>query len=411
PKEHSLATLVPNWVNESLDTTQEVSGEVITLLYIAGKKAASVKTKLSKSYPGEVGVLSSKNEIDFYQEVFRLLQPLMRNKVKTNFTLLIEEADRVRYDFVSGLLQTVALENPLLSCKIVVVESFFKKDSIQDIMISELGDKTPYVRYVSGTREVLRFSEINIEENIDSDAVLLVSGGVYLITGGSGGLGQQLISFLQQTPDMQIIITGRSASSSVDIPNVVYKQCDVSNRKSVIDLISWIKSAYGQLNGVFHLAGSHSDGYILDKDIKDSLAVLTPKISGVQNLDEAIGNAALDFMIYFSSIAGAFGNIGQSDYAAANAYMDSYVYYRNELVRTGNRNGITKSINWPLWENGGMQLDEGTLGLFAAKGIYPLPTQEGLTALQRLMKSAQEQVVVYYGDKHRIVSDIIVKQA
>ena len=54
------------------------------------------------------------------------------------------------------------------------------------------------------------------------------------------------------------------------------------------------------------------------------------------------------------------GNPGQADYAAANAFMDAYAKYRNDLVVSGQRQGRTLSINWPLWQEGGMRVDAET---------------------------------------------------
>lgn len=62
----------------------------------------------------------------------------------------------------------------------------------------------------------------------------------------------------------------------------------------------------------------------------------------------------------FSSVAGAQGNPGQADYATATAFMDAYATYRNDLVASQKRQGQTLSINWPLWREGGMRIDEAT---------------------------------------------------
>ena len=84
------------------------------------------------------------------------------------------------------------------------------------------------------------------------------------------------------------------------------------------------------------------------------------EVARLINLDEATANVPLDFLVAFSSVAAVQGNVGQSDYATANAFMDRYAEYRNALVEAGRRHGHTLSINWPLWEHGGMRVDEAT---------------------------------------------------
>jgi polyketide synthase PksN len=88
--------------------------------------------------------------------------------------------------------------------------------------------------------------------------------------------------------------------------------------------------------------------------------VLAPKVAGLINLDNASRDMALDFFILFSSTSAVFGNPGQADYSAANAFMDVYARYRNSLRSSRQRTGITLSINWPLWKDGGMHVDAET---------------------------------------------------
>ncbi|NNC25085.1 KR domain-containing protein, partial [Salinisphaera sp. USBA-960] len=78
-----------------------------------------------------------------------------------------------------------------------------------------------------------------------------------------------------------------------------------------------------------HAAGVLDDGYLARKRAGQARAVLAPKVSGLENLDRGHGAAPLDFLICFGSIGGALGSAGQSDYAAANAFMRGYAAARN----------------------------------------------------------------------------------
>ena len=100
-----------------------------------------------------------------------------------------------------------------------------------------------------------------------------------------------------------------------------------------------------------HAAGVLRDSFLIHKTREELEAVLAPKVAGVENLDRATSHRPLDIMILFSSMAGALGNVGQADYAAANAYLDAYA---------AQRGGRTISINWPLWAEGGMGVDAET---------------------------------------------------
>ncbi|WP_123057281.1 beta-ketoacyl reductase, partial [Desulfocucumis palustris] len=117
----------------------------------------------------------------------------------------------------------------------------------------------------------------------------------------------------------------------------------------------------------------------------------------------AAGDLELDFFILFSSGAGAVGNIGQADYAAANAFMDAYADYRNALVTSKQRQGRTLSINWPLWKDGGMHIDEETEKMMMqSMGMIAMRTPAGIGALYQGLASGKARVMVIEGELKRL---------
>src|SRR5215470_14810996 len=101
----------------------------------------------------------------------------------------------------------------------------------------------------------------------------------------------------------------------------------------------------------------------VEEDSGGSVGDFAPKVAGVVNLDAATRAVGLEFMILFGSGSGVFGNVGQADYAAANGFLDSCASYRNGLVKKGDRDGLTLSVDWPLWRDGGMKMDAAVAGL------------------------------------------------
>src|SRR6185369_11447768 len=91
------------------------------------------------------------------------------------------------------------------------------------------------------------------------------------------------------------------------------------------------------------------------------------------------------------------------DYAAANGFMDHFAAYRNRQVTAGERRGRTRSINWPLWQAGGMAIDPATQEqLQHAIGMQPLQTATGMRAFHRSLASPHDQIVVMEGDLAKI---------
>src|SRR5262249_5393789 len=121
-------------------------------------------------------------------------------------------------------------------------------------------------------------------------------------------------------------------------------------------------------------------------------------IYGSINLDLATRGENLDFFVLFSSVAAVMGNPGQSDYAYANSFLDSFAEVREGLRRTQHRWGRTLSINWPLWEEGGMRISRQQVALLERQtGISPLPTPDGIRCWEEFLCSERSQGVVLYG--------------
>lgn len=252
-----------------------------------------------------------------------------------------------------------------------------------------------------------RYNELELSKN---SAYQWPDNKTILITGGLGGVGK-LICFdiVKSSKANTLILVGKSELTrerkntikeiEAKGATVYYEACDVSNQDQVKNLIA----KYPQINGVIHCSGTNADNLISKKTFDEIDRVLAPKVAGLNYLDEATANLKLDYFITFSSIAGTLGNAGQADYASANAYMDAYIAERAQQVNQQKRFGKSISINWPLWESDGMQLDEETKkNLLQVFKIKPLPASSGLKALKEIMSINQHQVVVLYGNKKNI---------
>ena len=105
------------------------------------------------------------------------------------------------------------------------------------------------------------------------------------------------------------------------------------------------------------------------------------------------------------------GNVGQADYATANGFMDQFAAYRNRQVAAGQRRGRTLSINWPLWQAGGMRIDPASEELLRqATGMQPMRTATGLQAFYRSLAAPYDQVLVVEGDLARIRRALLAGQ-
>ena len=102
------------------------------------------------------------------------------------------------------------------------------------------------------------------------------------------------------------------------------------------------------------------------------------------------------------------GNVGQADYAMANAYMDEYAKYRNLLVSQNKRYGHTVSINWPLWEDGAMQKGRSVeKHLINNAGLKSLPRKLGFSCFQFAIQNKESQLIISYGDNKLFLNWIL----
>src|SRR5262249_37558609 len=102
-----------------------------------------------------------------------------------------------------------------------------------------------------------------------------------------------------------------------------------------------------------------------------------------------------------------FGNIGQCDYAYANGFMDGFASQREFLRKQGRRYGKTISINWPLWQDGGMRLDAASSELLEnTLGIVPLITTDGIRALEHVFSNEDAQQIVLSGYRQKIIQKL-----
>ncbi|XP_051742934.1 probable polyketide synthase 16 isoform X3 [Ctenopharyngodon idella] len=237
---------------------------------------------------------------------------------------------------------------------------------------------------------------------------LFKTNSVYIVTGGLTGLGFETVKFIAQKGGRNIVILSRSN------PNTQMQQeisqvsshwdsvikclpCDVSVSEQVDQTIVNIGKLFpsSPIKGVFHSAVVLHDGLIerLDKSLYEK--VMRPKVNGVINLHRATIQCNLDYFVCYSSIAAFIGNASQSNYAAANTFMDTFCQYRRNIGLSG------QSINWGAL-NLGLLLNKVHVQRFLeARGILLMEIPEIHDSLEQcLLINKPQQVVCKFNFKN-----------
>ncbi len=305
---------------------------------------------------------------------------------------------------LAGLAKSLHQEQPGLTCRVIEMHDL-------QMLTHELGQDAVQVRYDQHNR---RYINSYVPLAPAAPAPRLKQAGVYLITGGMGGLGYLLAQYLAINQQAKLVLSGRSSLTKMQLKqiaeleqhgaSVLYVQADISRSDEVQALIRQAKQHFGGINGIIHAAGISKDGFINQKTTEEIAAVLAPKVQGACYLHAATSKETLDFFVVFSSVASIFGNAGQSDYAYANCFLDEFAHEREQQRSQGHCSGLTLSINWPFWEEGGMALaPEYQQELERNLGIVSLASAQGLAAFVYALEHTDTQCIVLPGYQNQLL--------
>ena len=213
-----------------------------------------------------------------------------------------------------------------------------------------------------------------------------------LVTGAFGGIGRRVARWLAGEGFGGIVLNGRRppAALAADLVDALgaggaavrVESADVGDRSAVEKMLEDVESSgLPPLGGVIHCAGVLSDGSLPNLDWGSFEQVFRPKVLGAWNLHRTTLEHELDLFVLFSSASGILGNPGQSNYAAANAFLDQLARYRRAIGLNG------QSIAWGAWSGAGMAeaSRERLTGRTAADGFGWITPEQGLNALSRIV--------------------------
>ncbi|MEM8530260.1 MAG: SDR family oxidoreductase [Chloroflexota bacterium] len=249
--------------------------------------------------------------------------------------------------------------------------------------------------------------------------------GVYVITGGMGGIGLALAEHFARVSRARLVLIGRSSlperdtwdavlqehGHEVGVGQRIYRiqqiealgsptlliQADVTQKQEMEASLSQTMATFGTVHGIIHAAGLPPSGLITGKTPEMAAAVLAPKVTGTQVIDRVVTDLgiSLDFLLLFSSKSALTGGgPGQTDYCAANAYLDAFAQQQHQ------QHGVTVAVNWCEW-----QWDAWSAGLegyppevrdflIRQRETFGLTFTEGTEALTRILARGLPQAVV-----------------
>lgn len=282
---------------------------------------------------------------------------------------------------VIGPCKVAPQEDPSLSCRLIDLGSLPGSACVERLVAEAGTGDGGLVAYRGPHRWVQHF------EPVRRPAPAVApwrEEGVYLITGGLGGIGLALAGHLARTLRVRLVLVGRSGPDAAQQAAVarlealgaavLVAQADIAQADDVRALRQRIHQRFGALNGVFHAAGDAGGGLVADTAPERTARVLAAKVAGTQALRQVLADEPLDFMLLFSSLSSIAGGLGKVDYAAANAFLDL-----TALAAARQPGYPVVAVNWDSWREVGMS---GHMALPDGIGIAPA---DGVEACARLL--------------------------
>lgn len=326
-----------------------------------------------------------------------------------------------------GACKVIPQEYPNITCSSIDIAIPHGKATPTDRLLGQLvgeiqaKNPTPVVAYRGEHRWVSTFESIELGEPSEQP-LGLKDNGVYLITGGLGNIGLTMAEYLAQCVHAKLVLTSRSkfpapedystwlASHDEADPisrkirkiqqlqalgaDVWVAEANVSNLRSMKTVITQTQKRFGPINGVIHGAGLVASTYIESATHTLCEAQFQAKVDGVLVLDKVLQTQQPDFCLVMSSISTMLGGLGFVTYAAANAFMDTFVAQGNQ-----SRHVPWITVNWDAWQRAQHPIAPPAMTVGQDLGKLALTPQEGVRVLQRILAQPQlQQVIVSTGD-------------
>jgi acyl transferase domain-containing protein/acyl carrier protein len=285
---------------------------------------------------------------------------------------------------VLGLVKLVHKEFAEASCRSVDIPSDAPAERVGGQLFAELTASTraEQVAYRGRKRWEWGYCSV-LPEAADKIPAVLKEGGVYIITGGLGGIGAALAEQLGGLLRAKLILLSRGGlpdragwpalleSAGADDATarrvraveaieaaggeVLVCAASVLDEAQLRSVQATIEETFGPVDGIFHLAAVAGGGMLEARPREAAEQVLAPKVEGTYVLDHVFHP---DLFVLYSSISVVTGDFGLGDYIGANGVMDAFA----QAEWAKGRHVV--SIDWPPWTGAGMAVDSHAPSVF-----------------------------------------------
>ncbi len=325
---------------------------------------------------------------------------------------------------VLGACVVIPQEHPEVTCRSVDLLTVDVDEATPDLIDALIGEfdqprDEGFVALRDGQRWLRTFVPFPLAAGPTPE--ILREHGVYLLTGGLGGIGLTLAGYLARAVQARLVLVARTALPSRDMwdetlsapdtpadvarriravreleeagAEVLTLQADVTDRAQLQRCLAAARERFGALHGIIHAAGVLDAEMIRERTPQASLRALAPKVDGASNLLSLLADDPPDFVVLCSSMAATLGGLGAAEYAGSNACLDA-------LARADQRGGARPrviAIAWDSWRDVGFATlgeapRENSAGEdYIANSIRPA---EGVETFVRALRAGMPEIIV-----------------
>ncbi|MGN7043743.1 SDR family NAD(P)-dependent oxidoreductase, partial [Bacillus safensis] len=262
--------------------------------------------------------------------------------------------------------------------------------------------------YREGVRYTPLLTPLHLEKEQRVKKPPFESSGLYVMTGGLGGIGRMLSEHLLTSYQAHLVLVGRKAREAlsaeqhdvlISLENlaekrggtVLYEKVDITDAKAIETLISREETALGKrLHGVIHFAGIIQEELLRDMTSVSLHAMYEAKVYGTISLHEAASKRHNVLFLSSSSARTLKGGMTVGAYCAANEFVEQFAHYQR----------LTSTVkpycfSFSMWDETGMSEGSMIKGMLKERGYFPIPKRAGIqTMLACLMTDAP---LIYIG--------------
>jgi nonribosomal peptide synthetase DhbF len=303
-------------------------------------------------------------------------------------------------------LKSTAAELPWLASTLVSLPGPLSEKDAQGRLAEELRalDMQPEVAYTEAGRLV----PVLAAATLDTPRSRIEKEGLYLVTGGLGGVGQHLAEHLLKKYAARLLLVGRTPAAQLRPPSadalsklqsheaVLYRALDKLDIGNLCEARKAAEEHFKRpLRGVFHLAGILGENPLLKQSFSQIGEVLSPKVAGTNAIVELMADREAGLIVMFSSLNGLFGGAGVSAHAAASAYQ---LRFARDV--SGSVPHDVYGIAWSVWKDTGQSQNRNDAELSSARGYINLSPDHALELFDFIVGQQPGQWVAGIDPQH-----------